>query len=385
MSELIHYLITFLLHGKEEAAASVGYTDNTDEWSQYKVVIRPNGHLAHDWVLPDLRTPVFTPVQGTKTLLIETDILYNTLFFTSRAEETLVRQRDEHGRFVARYSLLGNENRLMIPLVDEYSRLLLKALDLTMPTKQFDRIYLTHDIDTIAYYRSLRGALGGIRRGEWQQVKRAWHSLNDDPAYTFPWLIQQDSRVSGATAVYFAKDTHGKGYDYPQFCLHGRDWRETRRLLEDHHAIIGLHSGYDGYLPPHDRAGIHRQYHRSHYLRCSIEQMQRLADAGIEHDFTMGFPDQAGFRLQTSRPIRWFNPVTMRLTRLTLHPLIVMDATLHRQEYMHLSEDEAYFYCQELFDRVRLHHGELTLLWHNSNINGQTYHKSLYPKLLQLL
>lgn len=75
----------------------------------------------------------------------------------------------------------------------------------------------------------------------------------------------------------------------------------------------------------------------------------------------------------------------MRLTRLTLHPLIVMDATLHRQEYMHLNEDEAYFYCQELFDRVRLHHGELTLLWHNSNINGQTYHKSLYPKLLQLL
>ena len=41
--------------------------------------------------------------------------------------------------------------------------------------------------------------------------------------------------------------------------------------------------------------------------------------------------------------------------------------------------------CQRLFDKVRLHNGELCLLWHNSNINQQTYHKSLYPQLLELL
>jgi hypothetical protein len=75
----------------------------------------------------------------------------------------------------------------------------------------------------------------------------------------------------------------------------------------------------------------------------------------------------------------------MRLTPLTLHPLMVMDNTLSQDNYMHLSEDEAYFLCERLIDKVRLHHGDLCLLWHNSIFTGDTYHRSLYPKILALL
>jgi hypothetical protein len=32
-----------------------------------------------------------------------------------------------------------------------------------------------------------------------------------------------------------------------------------------------------------------------------------------------------------------------------------------------------------------MHHGDLCLLWHNSSFNDQTYHYSLYPKILALL
>ena len=68
-----------------------------------------------------------------------------------------------------------------------------------------------------------------------------------------------------------------------------------------------------------------------------------------------------------------------------LHPLTIMDCTLSNQNYMNLREDEAFFLCQQLIDKVHMHHGELCLLWHNSDINDSSYHKALYPKSLQML
>ena len=126
-------------------------------------------------------------------------------------------------------------------------------------------------------------------------------------------------------------------------------------------------------------------YHRSHYLRCSIDDMQSLINIGITDDFTMMFPDQVGFRLQTTRPVRWINPKTMTLTNLTLHPLTVMDCTLSNTNYMNLNEDEAYFECQRLFEKIHQNAGEVVLLWHNTIITDDGYHRSLYPKLLSLL
>lgn len=68
-----------------------------------------------------------------------------------------------------------------------------------------------------------------------------------------------------------------------------------------------------------------------------------------------------------------------------LHPLIVMDCTLSNDNYMHLTEDEAYFLCERLIDKVKMHHGDLCLLWHNNRFNDGSYHMSLYPKLVTLL
>jgi hypothetical protein len=241
---------------------------------------------------------------------------------------------------------------------------------------------LTHDIDSIAQYRHLRGAVGGIIRGEWRKVLASQQDIHNDPAFTFQWLIAQDKKVKGAECIYFVKDTPGKKYDYPQYNLRGKDFALVKQTLTTSGAKIGLHSSYYGI---HGAESWKEGGHRSHYLRCSIDQMQALADAGIRDDFTMLFPDQVGFRLQTTRPVRWINPKTMQLTDLLLHPLTVMDCTLSNTNYMHLSEDEAYFECQRLFEKIHQNAGEIVLLWHNTNPTGNIYHRSLYPKLLALL
>ena len=401
MNEIIQYIITFLLYDNEVAANQVGYTADESQWSNYRVVIVPNGHLGKEIVMPNLEEVRVEPLgertqDGKNRWIIRTDIIYNTFFFTSRAEELINNQRDKHGRFLAEYSILGKQNRLMIPTVDEYARMLMKLLDLPLPTPSFSHVYLTHDVDSIAHYRHVRGVVGGIWRGQWLKVLASLRDIHNDPAFTFSWLISQDKKVEGAQCIYFVKDTMGKGYDYPQYKLDGKDFETAEQLIENSGAKIGLHSSYYGSLSTTVELYGHivdqptflpqkQIYHRSHYLNCSIDQMQHWADLLISDDFTMMFPDQVGFRLQTTRPVRWINPKTMTLTNLTLHPLTMMDCTLSNTNYMNLNEDEAYFECQRLFEKIHQNAGEVVLLWHNTIITDDGYHRTLYPKLLNLL
>ncbi len=389
MDEIINYIKTWLLYGNADAAQMIGYTADEREWQKYKLVIVPNGHLGKDIVLPDLTTPVVEQWSASDApeqvvAVVRNDLIYNTFFFISRAEEVINKQRDEHGRFAAAYSVLGERNRLMVPTLDEYARLVMKAVGLPLPPSGFSHIYLTHDIDTIAHYRHLRGALGGLWRGEWRQVLRSWRDIEDDPAYTFPWLVEQDSRVPLAEKIYFVKHSFGKGYDYPQYNHRSPDAHRLRKFLEWNKVTIGWHSSYYGVgsIEQRSKRRDELSVHRSHYLNCSIENMRKLVALGITDDYTMGFADQAGFRLQTSRAVLWIDPERMQLTELVLHPLIIMDVTLSSKNYMALDQVEATYVCQQLIDKVRMHNGDLCLLWHNTSINQTDYHKSLYPELL---
>ena len=388
MNEIVEYIIQFLVYGDEHAAKQVGYTADESQWGKYRVVIVPSEHLGKEIVVPELDRCAVDKVTGDEemrhaTWIIRTDIVYNTFFFISRAEELINHQRDEHGRFLAKHSILGQNNRLMIPTVDEYARMLMKLLDMPMPTPLFSHIYLTHDVDTIEQYRHWRGALGGILRGKVREVLASLKDIHNDPAFTFSWLISQDKKVENAEVIYFIKDTLGKGYDYPQYDINGKDFEQTKRLIEHSEAHLGLHSSYYGVSE--NATAMQYPIHRSHYLRCSIDNMQRLADMGITDDFTMMFPDQVGFRLQTTRAVRWINPKTMQLTNLVLHPMTVMDCTLSNPQYMNLTEDEAYFECQRLFEKVHQNAGEVVLLWHNTIVTKDSYHRALYPKLLNIL
>ena len=380
LQPIIDYILTWLCYGDEEAAKRVAYTTDLTALEDHDVVIIPNGKLGNSIVLPEMnKVEVDYPTKG--KAVFRTDIVYNTFFFISRAEETFNTERDEHDRFAAKYSILGQNNRLQIPILDEHARVLMKALNLSLPAPGFGHIYLTHDIDAVTKYRSLRSALGGIKRGEQKAVMKALRDIHNDPFYTFPWLIEQDAKVPQAERIYFVKQTRGKGFDYPQYCLHGRDFKRLKALLLDSGARLGVHGSYYQQLPSRPISTLYR----THYLRSSIRHLKDLVKAGYTDDFTMGFADEAGFRLQTTRAVRWINPTTYKLTPLTLHPLIVMDCTLSEEHYMNLTEEEAYFLCEQLIDKVRMHHGDLCLLWHNSIIKDTNSHRSLYPKLLALL
>ena len=380
LTDMISYILTWLCYGDSELAKRVAYSDDEKELETHDVLIVPNGKLGNTIVLPDMsNAKVEQPSKG--KAIIRTDIVYNTFFFVSRAEETFNTERDAHDRFTAHFSLLGQANRLQIPLLDEYARLLLKLLNAPLPAPGFHRIYLTHDIDSITQYRHIRGAIGGIRRGEKKAVWEAIKDIRKDPLYTFPWMMRQDAKVKGAQPIYFVKQTSGRGFDYPQYPLNGKDFKDLRRQLVASGAHLGVHGSYYNILPKHPISTLYR----THYLRSSLRHMREVLKAGYTDDFTMGFADEAGFRLQTSRAIRWIDPSSMKVTNLTLHPLTVMDCTLSNENYMNLTEEEAYFICERLIEKVRMHHGDLCLLWHNSRFNDGSYHRSLYSQIINYI
>lgn len=380
LTEMVQYILTWLCYGDAQAASRVAYTADVSELDTHDVLIVPNGRLGNSIILPDFGA-VKTEHPSEGKTIIRTDIVYNTFFFISRAEETYNTERDEHNRFAARFSAIGHNDRMMTPMLDEHAQLLMNALGLPLPTPGFGHIYLTHDIDFMAKYRYLRGILGGLIHGKWQQIKASWKDIRKDPCYTFPWMTEQDARVPDAEVIYFVKQTRGKGYDSPQYSLSGKNFRQLKKLLLDSGAQLGVHSSYYGDLPKHPVSTLHR----SHYLCGSTRFLQKLSKAGYTDDFTMGFADAAGFRLQTTRAVRWINPMTMKLTQLTLHPLMIMDTTLSNENYMNLSDDEAFDLCRRLINTVRKYRGDLCLLWHNSSFTPDTYHKALYEKIIKLV
>jgi len=232
-------------------------------------------------------------------------------------------------------------------------------------------------------------------------LREKFYPVEKDPFYTFPWMFQYDSMLRNKIGadrceiIMFFKAGGNTKEDRPRYGLRCNDIQKLLHLCGNYDATIGLHSSYQAGKDPsqiiqeavHLAEALGRKVtcNRHHYLDSrNPEDMEILEKAGITDDYTMGYADVAGFRLGTSLPVRYINPVTARLSpSLTLHPLTIMDCTLDDYKYMKLPYEGAANYCMKLIDNIRKINDELTLLWHNSLLaKGVGYQRDLYVKLL---
>jgi hypothetical protein len=347
------------------------------------------------------------------TFVVYADIIASAYFLLTRYEEIRRREvRDEHGRFPGKESLPYRAGFIHRPVVDEYGKLLRgwlreAGVSIPEPAPRIRKIWLTHDIDAPFYCRSLRNAVRETVKGKGLKsaLRLLKQPLEEDPYYTFPWLMEQDDKVIGqlgrkrSNALYFIKAGGKSVQDKPHYNLRTPDGTSLLRLLQSRHAVLGLHSSYDAGKNPlfieKERELLGKasrqkiRHNRHHYLAGrEPEDLILLERAGITDDFTMGYPDVAGFRLGTSRPVHWINPANKHVSSLILHPLTVMDVALSETKYMNLSYKEAFNYCLCLINRTEQANGEVVMLWHNDTVSEwQTregaveWHRSLYAAL----
>lgn len=405
-NELISYLIDFMV-GEALPEGWVGYTANEEDFAHYRLVFVPSGffHEGTYGTASSMPAEPLAQLEGVPvlfgkpevymhhdTLVVHADLPASAFFQMTRYEEMWQTGRDVHNRFDAQHALAQRAGFLHRPLVDEYGTLIRKWLvglgcHLISVKQGFSKIYLTHDVDTLDYYHHLRGTLGGIKRivmggnEKWMDILRSWTDINNDVAYTFPWLLEQDKKLSEAEIFFFIKAA-GKErnlYDRPVYDLQTRSLQGFNAFCTENTCKIGLHASYasggNATLIAEEKKRLEEAFqknvtaNRYHYLRtCSVDDMQALADAGIMDDFTMAFADRIGFRMGTSRPFKWINPKTMSLTNLTIHPMSVMECTLMSPNYMNLQYSQAIEQIKQLMDRIYQYNGEVVLLWHNTSV-----------------
>jgi hypothetical protein len=424
MIDGLDYLLRFLT-GENVPAGAAGYTTDRRLFPHYRVVIIPSGFFDESMYgkpcsLPSLPlqevegVPLLFGLPKTETigttLVVHADIIASAYFLLTRYEEMVRREaRDVHGRFPGKESLPYRAGFLHRPVADEYGRLLrnwLRQAGLRIPERkrEISKVYLTHDIDAPFLYRSWKGFVRSLldKRGISASVRGKYGAAENDPYYTFPHLFRLDNYLQEALGgdrcqpVYFLKAGGYTRQDKPRYNLQNGDMQKLIHEIRSRQALIGLHASYQAGLNPplilkeketlEKAIGDRVSLSRHHFLACrEPEDTDVLETAGITGDFTPGYADAAGFRLGTSRPVRWINPVTRRLSPLVLHPLLIMDCTLKDSKYMGLSAGEAESYASALIEQARQAGGEVTLLWHNTSLlpSPGNYLPALYDTLLK--
>lgn len=434
MHEIIQYIIRFLAgdHIQESILKKIGYTLDEQEIKKYKVVIRPSGFFDDNLYgteasIPTLplklweEVPILFGDETTETidgtLVLHADIIAGTYYLISRYEEMVRRQiRDPHNRFPGKESLPYKAGFIDRPIIEEWGLILRNklreaGLKVSEPPREIRKVYLTHDVDQIAHYRNFRGMMGGILRGikrpkeAKQAIKSFFGGLIFDPWYTFPYLFKLDHELrqkmgdNRCEIITFIRSYSGKRKeDKPIVNLAHPDYQTLIRYIKRKKVSIGLHISYEagcnpGLIPEEKRKlekftkrEIH--YNRNHFLNNrEPEDFESLISSGITDDFSMGYADMAGFRLGTCKAVQWINPATKALTNLILHPLLIMDCTLHEKRYMYMNAHDAYQYCTNLIETVSKFNGEVTLLWHNTMVekNSKLYHRKLYRDTIKYL
>ena len=121
---------------------------------------------------------------------------------------------------------------------------------------------------------------------------------------------------------------------------------------------------------------------RHHFLRWQTPTSFRLwDDAGLSYDSTLGFAEAPGFRCGVCHPFRTFDLAARRELNLVERPLIVMDASLQRHQYMGLSARKALDVILELRRATERMSGEFVILWHN-NVLTDPIEQDLYRAAL---
>ncbi len=329
-------------------------------------------------------------------VVFHVDLVATTLFMLSRWEETVITERDEHGRFPATASVAHRQGFLDRPIVDQYALILREWLRVLLPAwkpeSQVFSIKLSHDIDHLGRFPRVSNALRTIGSDllKRQDLQRALNNSAEAVVqYVAPHrteyargieLLADWSREHGLTNDAFYFMAAGPG---PQDSGYNVASSTTRRIIDKLTAQgfeIGLHAGYHTLGNPtklaeekarlDDVLGKTCYGGRQHYLRFQVPDTWRhWEQSGFSYDATMGYDGSEGFRCGTCHAYRPFDLKLDAELDVWEQPLIVMDATLFNLKK--LLPDQAETRIIELARRCKQVEGTFTMLWHNSSLSGE--------------
>ncbi|HAM11218.1 MAG TPA: hypothetical protein DDY34_14820 [Bacteroidales bacterium] len=314
------------------------------------------------------------------------DIFAASFYLVSRYEEYLEFEPDEYGRFRASSSLAYKKGFLGKAVVDLWAKELAKSLLNKFQTMAFRRneykALVTFDADEPFEYlgKSIVRSIGGLLR---DLTRSDGHALNryntvakrkPDPFEVFGYITGCIDKSNSEARFFFPVGDRSK-FD------HNPSWKNE----EYSSLILQLAKRYTHGLHPSFSAaenfsildkesvrlrsilGTDVRISRYHYVRLLLPESYRiLLKAGIEEDYSMGFPDEPGFRAGIARPFFFYDVEEDRQTQLKVVPFQVMDATLYK--YKKLDGKASLDIILNLINETKRTGGLFVTIWHNTSL-----------------
>ena len=316
------------------------------------------------------------------------DLFAMVFYMTSRYEEYLDSELDDHGRFQAENSLAYKNNFLELPVVHLWIAKFQKKIEAQFSERDFSvkkyKYINSIDIDIAYAYRGkkksllLASSLKNILTLNFQElnIKLAYFFKNQqDPYDTYAYINKLKNKYKSNNLFFFLLGDYGK-YDknlsYKSNCL-----RLLIQKIEKSNAI-GIHPSYNSNL---NQSQLKKEINnlalitgnkifksRQHFLKLSLPSTyENLIAQGIKEDYSMGFASRIGFRAGMCTGFPFFNLQTDTTSNLMLYPFQIMDGTLNT--YMKLTPLQATKKISEITDRIKEVNGTFISLWHNSSLS----------------
>ncbi len=277
------------------------------------------------------------------------DIFAASFYMVTRYEEYLDHQPDEHGRFRASSSLAFRNGFLGRPVVDiwtrEFSRAFLKKYPSLVFMRNEYRSLLTIDSDQPFAYlgKNLLVSVGGLIRDMTskkahvaERYKVVKHDIKD-PYEVYDYILEKIEEAKTEAKFFFPTGDHSRYDKNPSW--KSQEYRDLIKRIGSKFSC-GVHPSYFAaekhQLLEKELArlktitGKEITISRYHFLRLFMPDSYRsLATAGIAEDYSMGFPEEPGFRAGIARPFCFYDVSGDIPTKVRIIPFQVMDVTLY--------------------------------------------------------
>ena len=318
------------------------------------------------------------------------DIFAASFFLISRYEEYLEFQPDKYGRFPASASLAFKNGFLGIPIVDlwakEMSKVFLKKFQSLAFKRNEYKALLTIDADQpFAYlgkglFRSIGGLINDIKNntGNAGDRYRIVTKGEKDPYEVFDYIIEKIEKSNTDVRFFFPVGDHSEYDKNPSW--KNDEYRNLIHNISDKFES-GVHPSF--YASGNSKLvntetvrlktilGKETLLSRFHYIRLFIPRSYRdILKSGINEDYSMGYPDEPGFRAGIARPYYFYDVSEEQQTGLKIVPFQVMDVTLYN--YKKLDPFNSKEVILKLINETRNVGGLFVSIWHNTSLLDNT-------------
>jgi len=334
------------------------------------------------------------------------DIFSASFYFISRYEEYLPFTPDKFNRFCYTSSLAFKAGMLDKPIVDIWFNKLLNSIitknDEVIKNHKKVNFISTLDIDNAFAFKGkgLIRTVGGFSKSLFkfkinENKNRLAVLLNkkDDPYNTYNYIENIHKKYNIIPKIFVLTSKYGR-YDKnlnPKTNLFVNTVNKINNFAD-----IGIHPSFSSNNSNTllaEKAILENiikkeiKISRQHFLIIKFpETYNKLQNAGITEDYSLGYSNFIGYRAGTSNSFHFFDLTKNIETDLKIFPFAVMDRALN--SFLKFEPANAISTISQHIEMSKENYGNFVSLWHNEslcNINEWSEWNKVYEQIFEVI